>query len=75
MQEHSVTIGGQTYGLEEPFFVLATQNPVEQEGTYQLPEAQKDRFMFHIRSIIPRKMRKRKSSAAPPACIMTPFGR
>ena len=46
MQEHSVTIGGQTYGLEEPFFVLATQNPVEQEGTYQLPEAQKDRFCF-----------------------------
>ena len=55
MQEHSVTIGGQTYGLEEPFFVLATQNPVEQEGTYQLPEAQKDRFMFHIQVNYPNK--------------------
>ena len=55
MQEHSVTIGGQTYGLEQPFFVLATQNPVEQEGTYQLPEAQKDRFMFHIKVNYPKK--------------------
>ena len=55
MQEHSVTVGGQTYGLEEPFFVLATQNPVEQEGTYQLPEAQKDRFMFHIKVNYPNK--------------------
>ena len=55
MQEHSVTIGGQTYGLEEPFFVLATQNPVEQEGTYPLPEAQKDRFMFHIKVAYPDK--------------------
>ena len=48
MQEHSVTAGGNTYRLEEPFFVLATQNPVEQEGTYNLPEAQLDRFMFLI---------------------------
>lgn len=48
MQEHSVTAGGKTYPLEEPFFVLATQNPIEQEGTYPLPEAQKDRFMFHV---------------------------
>ena len=55
MQEHSVTIGGQTYVLEEPFFVLATQNPVEQEGTYPLPEAQKDRFMFHIKVDYPSK--------------------
>lgn len=46
MQEHSVTAGGNTYHLEEPFFVLATQNPIEQEGTYNLPEAQLDRFMF-----------------------------
>jgi len=46
MQEHRVTIGGQDYPLEEPFFVLATQNPIEQEGTYPLPEAQLDRFMF-----------------------------
>ena len=55
MQEHSVTVGGQTYGLEQPFFVLATQNPIEQEGTYPLPEAQKDRFMFHIRVKYPNK--------------------
>jgi MoxR-like ATPase len=49
MQEHQVTVGGQTYGLPEPFFVLATQNPIEQEGTYPLPEAQPDRFMFELR--------------------------
>jgi MoxR-like ATPase len=48
MQEHMVTAGETTYTLPEPFFVLATQNPIEQEGTYPLPEAQLDRFMFHI---------------------------
>jgi MoxR-like ATPase len=48
MQEHHVTAGAQTYHLPEPFFVLATQNPIEQEGTYPLPEAQLDRFMFSI---------------------------
>jgi MoxR-like ATPase len=48
MQEKQVTAGGQTYTLDLPFFVLATQNPIEQEGTYPLPEAQLDRFMFHI---------------------------
>jgi MoxR-like ATPase len=48
MQEHHVTAGAQTYHLPEPFFVLATQNPIEQEGTYPLPEAQLDRFMFNI---------------------------
>lgn len=48
MQEHKVTAAGQTYTLEEPFFVLATQNPIEQEGTYPLPEAQLDRFMFNL---------------------------
>lgn len=48
MQEHEVTAAGQTYKLDEPFFVLATQNPIEQEGTYPLPEAQLDRFMFNI---------------------------
>ena len=48
MQEHDVTVGEQTYSLSEPFFVLATQNPIEQEGTYPLPEAQLDRFMFNI---------------------------
>src|SRR5262245_1104311 len=49
MQEHHVTAGAQTYHLPEPFFVLATQNPIEQEGTYPLPEAQLDRFMFNIK--------------------------
>ena len=48
MQEHNVTSGGQTYELDKPFFVLATQNPIEQEGTYPLPEAQLDRFMFNV---------------------------
>ena len=49
MQEHRVTAGGKSYNLEEPFFVLATQNPIEQEGTYPLPEAQLDRFMFNLK--------------------------
>ena len=49
MQEHQVTAGGTTYPLPDPFFVLATQNPIEQEGTYPLPEAQLDRFMFELR--------------------------
>ncbi len=49
MQEHSVTVGGKTHALGLPFFVLATQNPIELEGTYPLPEAQLDRFMFNIR--------------------------
>src|SRR5438034_11668442 len=48
MQEHQVTIAGVRYPLEEPFFVLATQNPIEMEGTYPLPEAQLDRFMFNV---------------------------
>ena len=48
MQEHKVTTAGVTYSLQEPFFVLATQNPIEQEGTYPLPEAQLDRFMFNL---------------------------
>ncbi len=48
MQEHKVTAAGITYTLREPFFVLATQNPIEQEGTYPLPEAQQDRFMFNL---------------------------
>ena len=48
MQEKSVTVSGKTYKLQEPFFVLATQNPIEQEGTYPLPEAQLDRFMFNL---------------------------
>jgi len=49
MQEHRVTVGSKTYKLPEPFFVLATQNPIEQEGTYPLPEAQLDRFMFLVK--------------------------
>ena len=49
MQEHTVSYGGKTYALPEPFFVLATQNPVEQSGTYPLPEAQLDRFLLNIR--------------------------
>ena len=48
MQEHHATISGVTYNMEEPFFVLATQNPIEQDGTYPLPEAQMDRFMFKV---------------------------
>jgi MoxR-like ATPase len=48
MQEHQVTAGGKLHRLPQPFFVLATQNPIEQEGTYPLPEAQLDRFMFNI---------------------------
>src|SRR5437762_860991 len=55
MQEGHVTAGGQTYRLPEPFFVLATQNPIEQEGTYPLPEAQLDRFMFHVKVDYPSR--------------------
>jgi MoxR-like ATPase len=55
MQEHAVTASGQTMALPEPFFVLATQNPIEQEGTYPLPEAQLDRFMFELRVGYPSK--------------------
>ena len=55
MQERQVTIGETSYGLEDPFFVLATQNPIEQEGTYPLPEAQVDRFMFKLRVGFPTK--------------------
>jgi MoxR-like ATPase len=49
MQEYAVTVAGQKFDLDRPFFVLATQNPIEQEGTYPLPEAQLDRFMFNIK--------------------------
>src|SRR5205814_2166008 len=55
MQEHQVTAAGQTHPLPAPFFVLATQNPIEQEGTYPLPEAQLDRFMFELRVAYPTK--------------------
>lgn len=55
MQEHQVTIGDETFPLEDPFLVLATQNPIEQEGTYPLPEAQVDRFMLKLTTTYPRK--------------------
>lgn len=55
MQEHTVTVGSESHRLEEPFFVLATQNPIEQEGTYPLPEAQLDRFLFKILVPFPDK--------------------
>jgi MoxR-like ATPase len=60
MQEHSVTVGGHTLKLEEPFFVLATQNPIEQEGTYPLPEAQKDRFIFLVKVEYPEREHERQ---------------
>ena len=55
MQERQVTIGGETFKLKEPFLVLATQNPIEQEGTYNLPEAQVDRFMFKVKINYPER--------------------
>src|SRR6187397_1702132 len=60
MQERQVTIGDKTYPLSDPFLVLATQNPLEQEGTYQLPEAQLDRFMLKLRVGYPSKAEERK---------------
>jgi len=59
MQERQVTIGDETYKLPEPFLVLATQNPLEQEGTYPLPEAQVDRFMLKARITYPKKQEER----------------
>jgi len=59
MQEHTVSYGGKTYALPEPFFVLATQNPLEQAGTYPLPEAQLDRFLLHIRVDYPSETEER----------------
>ena len=58
MQERCVTVGGETRKLQRPFLVLATQNPIEQEGTYPLPEAQLDRFMFRLKP--PKKKKKKK---------------
>jgi MoxR-like ATPase len=60
MQEHQVTIGSETFKLDEPFLVFATQNPIEQEGTYQLPEAQVDRFMFKLLVHYPKKDEERE---------------
>ena len=64
MQEHHVTVGSNTYRLPNPFFVLATQNPIEQEGTYPLPEAQLDRFMFNIKVDYPTADEEEKILAA-----------
>ena len=66
MQERQVTVGQETYKLPDPFFVIATQNPIEQEGTYPLPEAQLDRFMFNIKRRLPDASRTRSGS-----CRMT----
>ena len=60
MQEHQVTIGGTTYPLPSPFLVLATQNPIEQEGTYPLPEAQLDRFLLKVRVEYPTRLEERE---------------
>ena len=57
MQERQVTVGQETYELPDPFFVIATQNPIEQEGTYPLPEAQLDRFMFNVKVDYPSHRR------------------
>ncbi len=65
MQEKQVTIGGTTYKLEEPFLVLATQNPIEQEGTYPLPEAQLDRFLFKVIIEIPESRRGTRDRSPP----------
>ena len=64
MQEHDVTVGQTTYSLPEPFFVIATQNPIEQEGTYPLPEAQLDRFMFNVKVDYPSLEEEEKILAA-----------
>src|SRR5208283_3401456 len=72
MAEHRVTVAGRFFALPAPFFVLATQNPIEQEGTYPLPEAQLDRFMFFIHVDYPseaeeRRIARETTGAAPAA--------
>ena len=74
MQEHRVTVQGRTYELEPPFFVFATQNPIELEGTYPLPEAQLDRFMFEVVLELSRPRRRkstivRSTTAVPPEAM------
>ena len=73
MQEHQVTIGDTTYPLPDPFVVLATQNPIEQEGTYPLPEAQVDRFMLNVKVTYPSRDEERmlmdRMTGTPPAAI------
>jgi MoxR-like ATPase len=80
MQEKQVTIGDQTYKLDEPFLVLATQNPIEQEGTYPLPEAQVDRFMLKLKIGYPSRAEERQilevmaKTSGTPTCsaVVTP---
>ncbi|MEI9866177.1 MAG: AAA family ATPase [Limisphaerales bacterium] len=80
MQEKQVTIGDQTYKLDEPFLVLATQNPIEQEGTYPLPEAQVDRFMLKLKIGYPSRADERQiletmaKTSGQPTCsaVVTP---
>ncbi len=67
MQERQVTVGRVRHKLSDPFFVLATQNPIEQEGTYPLPEAQQDRFMFKVFVRYPTSRKRSRSPAARPA--------
>ncbi|MCB0042490.1 MAG: AAA family ATPase, partial [Caldilinea sp.] len=64
MQEHEITVGQTTYSLPDPFFTIATQNPIEQEGTYPLPEAQLDRFMFNIKVEYPSPQEEEQMLAA-----------
>ncbi len=76
MQERQVTIGEKTFKLEEPFLVLATQNPIEQEGTYPLPEAQVDRFMLKVVIDYPQKEEERliiRQNIAPTKTVVTPI--
>ena len=79
MQERQVTIGGKTYPLDEPFLVLATQNPIEQEGTYPLPEAQVDRFMLKLKLTYPDKKEElgilRRMACAKPVFDVRPAAR
>ena len=80
MQEHRVTVAGRFFPLPAPFFVLATQNPIEQEGTYPLPEAQLDRFMFFIHVDYPseaeeRRIARETTGAAPPSLVPLAFRR
>ena len=74
MQEHKITVIGRTYALDPPFFVLATQNPIEQEGTYPLPEAQLDRFMFRIEVDYPARFEEIEIARTTTGCTATYVG-
>src|SRR5687767_10774095 len=75
MQEHRVTVSGRMFPLPSPFFVLATQNPIEQEGTYSLPEAQLDRFMFFIHVDYPSKIEERRIARETTAGAAAPLNK